>query len=153
MVSDRLEEYFKRIIINTENNMIKWRPFREIFDANVKNEIYADITILNANEFSKIIFEDSFYARKDGETLFFISSEWESGLDGSISLHRELKCLCNDFNRILNVPEYDVIPVNKLLSAIKTYWEHKCMDYNQEISDIFGVLNSFAEGTDRLDGD
>jgi len=153
MVSDRLEEYFKRIIINTENNMIKWRPFREIFDANAKNEIYADITILNANEFSKIIFEDSFYARKEGETLFLISSKWESGLDGSTSLHRELKCLCNDFNRILDVPEYDVIPVNKLLSAIKEYWKRKCMDYNQEISDIFGVLNSFAEGTDRLDGE
>ena len=145
MVSDRIIDYITSIINKTKQHKIKWRPLREILEANRYNEHYSDLVFLSQNEFTKIYWDDSFYARKDGETLILVTSEWESGKDGSISIHKELKCLSNDFSNIVNVPEYNNIPYDELLVAIKDYWEHKCMDYNQDISDIFDVLNNFAE--------
>lgn len=143
MVSDRIESYINSIIKQTKKQKVKWRPFEEYFSSSVKkDEMWATLQ----NEFTEIIFSDSFYAQKNGETIFIITSKWMSGKDSSVSYHKEILISCSNYSDIVSLPAYADMPIDNLIGVIKEYWDNKCNDYNKEISDIFDVLDTFAEG-------
>lgn len=143
MVLDRIEAYLKKIIDNTKLRRIRWRPFEEYYQSKEFND---EMWISFCNEFTEIIFSDSFYAKKGDVIIFVVTSKWISGEDGSVSYHKDILVSCSDYCDTICIPEYATTKKDKLVEAVKEYWFEKCSDYNQEISDIFDVLDVFAEG-------
>ena len=142
MVSDRIESYLKKIIVQTKKKRIKWRPIEELLLSDKCNN---EVWFTYQNEFTEVVYPDSFYAKKNGEFIYFITSKWISGKDESESLHKEIMISCSEQSEIVNLPFYESLTFDNLLDAIKEYWNDKCNNYSQDISDIFDVLGSFAE--------
>lgn len=144
MVSDNIDGALKRIIIETEKKHINWRPFSEFWNANLNNAFFSNLICSYQNEFTELIFSDSFFSQKDGRTIFIITSKWLSGKDGSVSVHKEILISASPYSEIVYVPDYEFSYKSELFKAVKKYWHSKCEEYNQEISDIFSVLSTFS---------
>ena len=144
MVSDNIEGALKRIITETEKNHINWRPLSEFWNANLNNSFFSSLICSYQNEFTELVLSDSFFSQKDGRTIFIITSKWLSGKDGSISEHKEILISASSYSEIVYVPDYDFSCKSLLFDTVKQYWQKKCAEYNQEISDIFSGLSTFA---------
>ncbi|MGN1275831.1 MAG: hypothetical protein ACI4UK_02425, partial [Floccifex sp.] len=140
----RIEIALRCIIKETKERKINWRPFSEFWNANQNNENLSEFICSLQNEFTEIIFSDSFFAKKEEKIIFLITSKWESGKDGSISEHKDIMISASAYGDILNVPDYAYNYKNDLFEKVKEYWQNKCEDYNQDISDILDVLDTFS---------
>ena len=144
MVSDKIEGALKRIIIETQKKHIDWRPLSEFWNANINNAFFSSLICSYQNEFTELVLPDSFFSQKNGKTIFLIKSKWMSGKDGIITEHKEILVSASSYSGILYIPDYEFSSKSQLFDIVKRYWNEKCEEYNQEISDIFNVLSTFA---------
>lgn len=149
MISDRYENYLKRLLFQTESSKIHWRPIKEFLDTcsqfQRENGGFAQYVSEISYEWCELFLDKSFFVQKNGYSLALLHYKEISGKDGSEREHLELiggihNCPVKHF------PEYIEGGFPRIQEAIINYWERKILSYSEDVSDSFEILNVFTEG-------
>lgn len=151
MVSERYEEYLKKLLKKTEQKKIKWRPISDFMQIDLgldayPGHLYANIQdyIRNVNNNCLEMYLDkSFFVKKDGYVLAMLNYK---DVDRHGSVHDVLELVSGIYNTtVKQIPEYIDGGFSLIQNAILQYWQSKEGDYNLDISDSFETLSVFTE--------
>lgn len=82
-----INEFIDNLMDQTIHNKLKWKPAEEFFnDPSFKNSPAAsELTLYSWSDWATLYTDDSFYLQKNGQYLFLLHTDLESGKDGSVT--------------------------------------------------------------------
>ena len=146
MISDRIEHQLMLIVENTNNRKLKWRPISEFMNvANVDEELYQKVQMLEVNEYIDFHKDQSFYVIKDEMVLALLTYDETSAIDGTFSHECELVGEVNRGGYLMNIPPYIDGGIETIKDAIINYWKEKSDGFGSSLPEIIEVLQTFSE--------
>ena len=150
MVSDRFEVYYERLITNTQQLKIKWRPIKDYIDDNVvptcnESALAQHVQAIYCMEWFDLYLDKSFFTQKDNNILALLNYKAESASDGTVREILELVGCLKSQAPLKFFPEYLSGGFMRIQNAVLEYWNTKVADYNIGISDSFEILSAFTE--------
>lgn len=146
MISDRIEHQLMLIVENTNNRKLKWRPISEFMNvANVDEELYQKVQMLEVNEYIDFHKDQSFYVIKDEMVLALLTYDATSAIDGTFSHECELVGEVNRGGYLMNIPPYIDGGIETIKDAIINYWKEKSDDFGSSLPEIIELLQTFSE--------
>ena len=146
MISDRIEHQLMLIVENTNNRKLKWRPISEFMNvANVDEELYQKVQMLEVNEYIDFHKDQSFYVIKDEMVLALLTYDETSAIDGTFSHECELVGEVNRGGYLMNIPPYIDGGIETIKDAIINYWKEKSDDFGSSLPEIIELLQTFSE--------
>lgn len=146
MISDRIEHQLMLIVENTNNRKLKWRPISEFMNvANVDEELYQKVQMLEVNEYIDFHKDQSFYVIKDEMVLALLTYDSTSAIDGTFSHECEFVGEVNRGGYLMNIPPYIDGGIETIKNAIINYWKEKSDDFGSSLPEIIELLQTFSE--------
>lgn len=146
MISDRIEHQLMLIVENTNNRKLKWRPISEFMNvANVDEELYQKVQMLEVNEYIDFHKDQSFYVIKDEMVLALLTYDETSAIDGTFSHECEFVGEVNRGGYLMNIPPYIDGGIETIKEAVMNYWKSKLEDLEGPIPEMIELLENFSE--------
>ena len=146
MISDRIEHQLMLIVENTNNRKLKWRPISEFMNvANVDEELYQKVQMLEVNEYIDFHKDQSFYVIKDEMVLALLTYDETSAIDGTFSHECEFVGEVNRGGYLMNIPPYIDGGIETIKDAIINYWKEKSDGFGSSLPEIIELLQTFSE--------
>lgn len=146
MISDRIEHQLMLIVENTNNRKLKWRPISEFMNvANVDEELYQKVQMLEVNEYIDFHKDQSFYVIKDEMVLALLTYDATSAIDGTFSHECEFVGEVNRGGYLMNIPPYIDGGIETIKDAIINYWKEKSDGFGSSLPEIIELLQTFSE--------
>ena len=146
MISDRIEHQLMLIVENTNNRKLKWRPISEFMNvANVDEELYQKVQMLEVNEYIDFHKDQSFYVIKDEMVLALLTYDETSAIDGTFSHECELVGEVNRGGYLMNIPPYIEGGIEIIKDAIINYWKEKSDGFGSSLPEIIELIQTFSE--------
>lgn len=151
MISDRYENYLKRLLTKTNSRKIKWRPIYEYIETDLGLNAYPDRVYSSIQDYIRnvnsscleLYLDKSFFVQKNGYVLALLNYR---ETDHNENVHDVLELVGGIYNTpIKQIPEYIDGGFSLIQDAIIQYWQSKEGDYNLDISDSFEILSAFTE--------
>lgn len=82
-----INNFIDNLMNKTANNELKWRPAEEFFNDSALSSSPAasELALYSRSDWAALYADDSFYLQKNGQYLFLLHTDHESGKDGTVT--------------------------------------------------------------------